>query len=202
MMDKSLGYMRSLVGFAAFLIVTVIAVFLLIRDYEKLTAFLREKEELRGVREVGKKVIDYIKTFLKAQIILLGIISTVCAVTLGLAGIKNGIFYGILAGIMDMLPFIGTGITLVPLAIFQLFSGCYGRSILILGLYGVCALLREILEPKLIGDKVGIWPVGILLGVFAGVQLFGIFGIVKGPIGLVIIYETCRYLFLPQDETH
>lgn len=201
MMDKSMGCMKSLAGLAAFLIVTVIAVFLMIRDYEKLTLFLWRNNDFQGVREVGGKVIIYIKSFLKAQVIILGIISTVCAATLGLTGVKNGIFYGILAGLLDMLPFIGTGIILVPLAIFQLLSGCYGRSILILGLYGVCALLREFLEPKLIGDKVGIWPVGILLGVFAGVQLFGIFGIVKGPLGLVIIYETCRYLFPGQGET-
>lgn len=201
MMDKSMGCMKSLARLAAFLIVTVIAVFLMIRDYEKLTSFLWRNKDFQGVREVGEKVIIYIKSFLKAQVIILGIISTVCAVTLWLTGVKNGIFYGMLAGLLDMLPFIGTGIILVPLSIFELFSGCYGRSILILGLYSVCALLREFLEPKLIGDKIGIWPVGILLGVFAGVQLFGIFGIVKGPLGLVIICETCRYLFSGQDET-
>lgn len=194
-MNKSMGYMKNMAGLAGFFIATVIAVFLMIREYDKLTSFLWKNQDFRGVREVAQKVIVYIKSFLKAQIILLGIISTVCAVTLRLIGIKNGIIYGIVAGLLDMLPFIGTGITLVPLGIFQIFSGCYGRGMLILGLYGICALLREFLEPKLIGDKVGIWPVGILLGVFAGIQLFGIFGIIKGPIGLVIICETCRYLF-------
>lgn len=194
-MDKSMTYMKCLAKGAGFLAVTVIALFLMLRDFDKLTAFLWSSEDFRGVREVAGKVILYIKTFLKAQVILLGIIGTVCAAVLGLAGINGGVFYGFLTGMMDMLPFVGTGIMLIPLAVCQFLGGSYGRSVLILALYGVCALLREFLEPKLIGDKVGIWPVGILLGVFAGVQLFGIFGIIKGPLGLVIICETCRYLF-------
>ena len=67
-------------------------------------------------------------------------------------------------------------------------------------LYGVCALLREFLEPKLIGNKIGIWPVAILFSVFAGIRLFGVAGVIKGPLGLVIIWETCRYLF-EKDKT-
>ena len=131
---------------------------------------------------------------------ILLVIGSVCAVVLGLTGIEGGIVYGMITGIMDTLPFIGTGIMLIPLAFFQLLSGNYWQGIVIICLYAVCALLREFLEPKLIGDKVGIWPVGILFSVFAGMKLFGIVGIIKGPIGLVIICETCRYLFTEKEE--
>lgn len=78
-------------------------------------------------------------------------------------------------------------------------SGNYWQAAVILCLYAACALLREFLEPKLIGSKVGIWPVGILFSVFAGIKLFGIFGIIKGPIGLVVICETCKYLFTDKE---
>lgn len=49
-------------------------------------------------------------------------------------------------------------------------------------------------------EKVGIWPVGILFSVFAGMKLFGIVGIIKGPVSLVIICETCKYLFAEKEE--
>ena len=49
--------------------------------------------------------------------------------------------------------------------------------------------MREFLEPKLIGKKVGIYPIAILLSVYAGVKLFGLGGILKGPLGLVMIYQ-------------
>lgn len=193
-MDKSLVYFKNMAGLIGFLGVMLIALFLFLKDYEKIRQWLVQNEDLTGAREVFKKVIDYIRTFLRAQLIILCIISTICAAILGIMRIPGGIWYGIFTGFMDMLPFIGTGIMLIPLAVFQLLYGNYGRAVLILCLYGICALLRELLEPKLIGKEVGIWPVGILFAVFAGVRLFGIFGIIKGPVGLVVICEVCKYL--------
>lgn len=199
-MDKSLGYFKSAAGLVSFLAVTVIALFLFLKDYEKIRGLMLQSRDLKGVWEIGKKVLDYIKTFVKAQLIILSVISAVCAVSLGIMGIRGGVLYGIFTGLMDVLPFIGTGVMLTPLAVFQLLYGHYGKVLLILCLYVVCALLREFLEPKLIGNRVGIWPVGILFAVFAGVQLFGVLGIIKGPIGLVIICETYKYLYAGKNS--
>ena len=113
---------------------------------------------------------------------------------LSFAGPEGSIFLGLLAGVMDVLPFIGTGLVLIPVSVFQLLEGKYLQAAVVLVLYVICVLIREFLEPKLIGNKVGIWPVGILFAVFAGVKLFGVAGIVKGPLGLVVICETYRYL--------
>lgn len=193
-MNKSMDYVKYAAGFFGFLAVSVIAVLLIVKDYEKIVTGFKESEDFKGVWEVGKKVIVYMKTFLKAQLIILCIISTVCAVTLGITGMEGGVMYGIITGFMDMLPFIGTGIMLVPLALIRLIGGNYWQAVVCFCLYGACAFIREFLEPKLIGNKVGIWPVGILFAVFAGIKLFGIVGIIKGPISLVIICETCKYL--------
>jgi len=194
-MNKSVGYMKNIVGVAAYLGITVVAVFLLLKDYEKIVRWMMGNEDLDGIWEIADKVIQYIKTHIKAQGTILLIISILCAGVLSLLGLKGSILYGILTGIMDLLPFIGTGIVLIPLALFQLLKANYIHAAIIFLLYGGCALIREFLEPKLIGNKVGIWPVGILFAVFVGIQLFGVFGIIKGPIGFVIICETCRYLF-------
>ena len=199
-MNKSVDYVKNIAGIVGFLAVIVIAVFLMLKDYEKLVNRLQSNHDFAPVWEIGRKVLKYIKTYVKAQAIILLVISIVCAIGLMLLGIRGGIVYGILAGFMDMLPFIGTGIMLVPIALFQLFAGEYWKAILIIGLYGLCALLREFLEPKLIGNKVGIWPVGILFAVFAGLKLFGVTGIIKGPIGLVIICETYKYLDDPEEN--
>lgn len=194
-MNKSVGYMKNIAGIVSFLIVTVIAVFLILKDYDSVAFYLQSNENIAPVYEIGKKVLYYIKTYLKAQIIILLLISIVSALTLVFLRVEGGLLIGIFTGFMDMLPFIGTGIMLMPVAFFQFLNGNYTRAVVILILYGVCALLREFLEPKLIGNKVGIWPVAILFAVFAGIKLFGISGIIKGPIGLVIIWESCRTLF-------
>ncbi|MDE6901693.1 MAG: AI-2E family transporter [Lachnospiraceae bacterium] len=134
-------------------------------------------------------VLSYIITFIKAQGVILLIISILCGTVLGIAGIPGGILFGLLAGFLDMLPFIGTGIVLVPLSVWQLLNGEYVRMVVCLILYGVCIVTRELLEPKLIGKRIGIAPVFMLLAVYAGVKLFGVGGIVKGPLALIVIYE-------------
>lgn len=199
-MNKSMLYAKSAAGAVGFLVVFIIAVFLILKDHDNIWRYIGEKKDFKGVMEVAGKVILYLKTYLKAQLTILLIISTICGAGLGILGIEGGITYGIVTGFMDMLPFIGTGIMLIPLAFFQLLSKHYMKAAVILLLYGVCAFVREFLEPKLIGNKVGIWPVGILFSVFAGVKLFGIFGIIKGPIGLVVIFETCKYFFKKKEE--
>lgn len=194
-MGKSMDYAKSIAGFVSFIVVMIIAALLIMKDYDRLLEKLKTEKDFRAIREVGEKIILYIKTFIRAQLIILCIISGLCAIVLALGGIKGGILYGILTGVMDMLPFIGTGIMLIPLALYQLIKGCYLQAFLCFGLYAACALIREFLEPKLIGDRVGVWPVGILFSVFAGLHLFGVWGIIKGPLSLVIICETCKYLW-------
>lgn len=194
-MGKSFDYIKGIISGVSFLVVMMIAVLLMMKDYGRLIEKIRSQEELEGVRTVCKKIVVYVKTFVKAQFTILLIISTICAVTLGIIGMKGGIYYGLLTGFMDMLPFVGTGIMLIPLALFMAFGGKLWQAVVCFILYAVCALVREFLEPRLIGDKVGVWPVGILFAVFAGIKLFGLSGIIKGPLALVIICETCRYLW-------
>ena len=71
----------------------------------------------------------------------------------------------------------------------QLLNGQYMRMVICLALYGVCIVTRELLEPKLIGKQIGIAPVFMLLAVYAGMKLFGVSGIIKGPLALIVIYE-------------
>jgi predicted PurR-regulated permease PerM len=150
---------------------------------------MKSSDEVRFLWVVIEGVLNYVITFVKAQGVILCVISLLCGVTLSIAGIAGGVFLGILAGCMDVLPFIGTGIVLVPLSVWQLLNGRYVQMVVCLVLYGVCVLLRELLEPKLIGKGTGIAPIWMLLAVYAGVKLFGVGGILKGPLALITIYE-------------
>ena len=183
------SYIRQLLSIIGVLAVTMIATMLLAKDYDSILAFMGAHEGSRTVLEIVLRVLRYVATFVKAQVIIMISIAAVCSLSLFFAGVENGVWFGILAGVLDALPFIGTGIVLVPLAIWQLFSGFYWKAAVCVIIYIVCALLREFLEPKLIGQKVGVYPVAILIAVYAGLKLFVLWGIVKGPIGLVLIMK-------------
>lgn len=192
LLRESLSYAKYAVSIGAFLAATAIAVILFVKDYDRIMAGLQSNCESLWLLKIMEKVLHYIGTFLKAQFIIMFAISVVCTLVLRIAGVDNGVIFGVLAGVLDMLPFIGTGIVLLPLSLWQLLNGWYVQAVICLLLYAGCAILREFLEPKLIGEKVGIYPIAILLSVYAGVKLFGVWGILKGPLGLVMICQIYR----------
>lgn len=190
MLSQSLVYVKVLVAFGGFLITFIIATVLLAKDYDEIMNRLLDREDCHVLLEVICGLIRYIASFVKAQVIIICVIAGLAAVTLAIIGIEQGALWGILAGLMDVLPFVGTGIILIPLALMQFFSADYVSAIVCTILYVVCIFLREILEPRLIGKRIGVTPIAVLISIYAGIQLFGIGGIIKGPLGFMLIYQT------------
>ncbi len=197
-LSKSFEYAKVLGTIGAFMATFVISTLLLAKDYDAIMNKLLEREECHVLLQVICGVIRYIATFVKAQALIMGIIGLVAALVLWIAGIPNGVLWGLMAGVLDALPFIGTSIVLIPLAIVQVMQGVYGRAVACLVLYGICILLREILEPRLIGNRMGVAPIAVLVSLYAGIQLFGIWGIIKGPLGFVLIRES--YIHIKNEK--
>lgn len=192
MISSSYTCFKGIFGAVAFIFITLIAAVLLEKDYKPFIEWLKSADDISFIWKMFKGVIDYIITFVKAQGIIMLIISVTCCSVLWAAGINGSVFLGILAGILDMLPFIGTGIVLVPTAIWQLLNGRYVAVAVCLALYVSCILIREFLEPKLIGDRLGIAPVLMMLAIYAGIKLFGFAGIIEGPLALIVIYQLLK----------
>ncbi len=192
MLSQSLEYAKTAGALGAFFVTFIIAAVLLAKDYDDIMNQLLDREECHVLLEVICGIIRYIATYVKAQLIIMAAIAGVAALALAASGIRHGVIWGIVAGIMDALPFVGTGIVLVPLSVVQLFGGQYGLAAACIALYVACIFLRELLEPRLIGKRIGVTPIAILISLYAGIRLFGIWGILKGPLGFVIIYQAYR----------
>lgn len=197
-MSQSLEYVKIMGILGGFLVTFLISTVLLAKDYDDIMNRLLDRRECHVLLEVICGVTRYIATYVKAQMVIMTIIGTTAALVLGIAGISNGILWGILAGLLDALPFIGTGIVLMPLTVVQLMQGAYGRAGACVVLYIVCIFQRELLEPRLIGRRMGVPPIAVLISLYVGIQLFGVWGIVKGPLGFVLIRES--YLSIRRIE--
>lgn len=125
--------------------------------------------------------------YIKTQAILIGLVSLTCA--FGLMVLKNpyALLIGVLIGVFDAFPLLGSVMILVPWAVICFIRGNVFAGAVLLTLYGICQFLREYLEPKLLGGKMGISPVYSLMAVTIGYELFGIPGLFLGPFGLVLI---------------
>ena len=187
-----------------FKIITYVAIFfvsliLFCKDFLKIKQKIEEQEN-NTLLQVIRGVVSYIKAFLKTQVIIFFVIVVLSSITLTILGVPNGWLFGLLAGTLDTFPFLGTGIVLGPLAAWLFLQGQMWQGFFCLLLYGVCALLRELLEPKLVGEKVGIYPIVLFASVFVGMHIFGVGGIIKGPLSVVIIYELRKVLLAKERE--
>ena len=142
--------------------------------------------------EVKKELSGAGIAYLKTQIILIILISLTCSI--GFFIIKNpyALLFGVMIGILDAFPILGSGMILVPWAIIYFIKGKMLSGAVLLTLYGICQFFREYLEPKLLGGKMGVRPVHSLMAVYVGYELFGISGIFLGPMGLVLIKSLWR----------
>lgn len=131
--------------------------------------------------------------YLKAQGIIIFIVAAVSAAGIFILGSPYAILLGILIGIVDAFPVLGSGSVLIPWAVVQLVQKDFYEAAVLFTLYVITMLIREILEPRLMGKEMGLKPLYVLLSVYVGIKLFGLGGIVLGPIGLTIlktVFET------------
>lgn len=187
--DRSVEGCRLLISAAGFIGIWMIASVLLCRDYEEIAEKIQKTELGKTVWQYAERTLFLIGGYFKAQAAILTAISLIAAAGLFAAGIKNGIWIGIAAGVLDALPFIGTGLVLFPMAVWQLILGNTGKVLMIAAVYAGCVIVREYLEPKLLGRQAGMYPVVMLFSVYAGVKLFGLSGIFLGPLYAVLLKE-------------
>lgn len=164
-----------------------LSVFLLAGVFTKLKSRMEQSKEGRLLLGISGDIITYIKAYLKTQGKLFLIICLLCIPTLTFSGIQGGWLLGILAGILDFFPVFGTGIVLVPTALWQFLERDYVPGIICAILFLVCAVVREVLEPKFLGSAIKLPSIGIWISIYAGIQLFGASGIFKGPIAYLLI---------------
>ena len=125
--------------------------------------------------------------YLKAQGLLLFFIAVISTIVLLLLKNPYAVLLGIIIAVVDAFPILGSGTVLIPWAVFSWFQKDYVTAAVLLTLYVVTVVVREVLEPRLMGKEMGLKPLYVLLSVYVGLKLFGVGGIVLGPIGLTIL---------------
>lgn len=105
-------------------------------------------------------------------------------------GILRVNYFGLIALIvafLDFLPFLGTGTVLIPWAIIRILTAEYKTAIGLLVIWGVGQLARQLIQPKIVGDSIGVPPLPTLFLLFIGYKISGVVGmIVAVPIGLLV----------------
>lgn len=203
LIGKSFSYLATIGQFCIFLIVSFICTILFAKETDRWKHALLNlavtapsiDRLLSIILRMGKKIGKMLGAYFRTQSCILLLISLTAVAGLFIARIPNAFIYGLLAGIFDMLPFIGTGIILVPWTLIQLIQGNIASAIIVIITYILCMVIREFLEPRLMGNCMSISPVGILISIYAGVMFYGIGGVLLGPVTLLISVELSKEIF-------
>lgn len=168
-----------------------LATYFFIADREKLAEKLDKvlpasfkKKTLRLYRQTLGAVGGYFK----AQFKIMGVIYVVLVIGLLIFQVKYAWLIGFFIALLDMLPFFGTGTALLPWAVIKLFSGSYQISIGMIALYVLTFLIHQLLQPKMVGDSLGMDPFAALFFMYVGYRVSSVFGmIIAIPIGMLLI---------------
>lgn len=171
------------------IIMGCIAAFYMMYDYEKISNFLMKQcssNTKKFVRIFNQNVLFSVFKMLFSYVI----ISVICFFELSLGfmilGIKDAWFVAFIIAVVDVLPILGSGGILTPWAIIAFISGDFVRGFGLLALWGVIIVVRQIVEPKIVGSQVGLHPLIIIMSMYIGLETMGAIGLVMAPLYVII----------------
>jgi len=125
--------------------------------------------------------------FLKAQLTLVSITTVIILIGLIILRVDYAITIALVTGIVDIIPYLGTGLVFVPWIIYEVITGQMPQAIGLTVLYIIVLVQRQIMEPKILSSSIGLDPLATLVALFVGFKLIGFLGLIVGPVTLVII---------------
>lgn len=173
-------------------LICLIATVFIAVDFDSISAFLNRnmpENTLRVVLSVKESFLEIVWKFIKSYFFIFLITASEIFIILLLIGQKNAILIAMLVAVFDAFPIVGSGMVLLPWAVITLFSGATVKGIELMALYLVVVIVRQIIEPKIVGKHVGLRPIVSLFCMYVGTKLFGGLGLFALPITAAIITD-------------
>lgn len=175
---------------ATVLIFSLLATFFISKDWDKLTGYtgsLLPDKAKTSSKTVFADLKKALFGFVRAQLTLISITTVIILIGLLILRVDYAITIALIMGIVDIIPYLGTGAIFVPWIIYEIIAGDMGLSIGLGVLYVVVLTQRQIMEPKILSSSIGLDPLATLIALFVGFKTIGFLGLIVGPVTLVII---------------
>ncbi|MFD2613479.1 sporulation integral membrane protein YtvI [Paenibacillus gansuensis] len=186
----TISVIKALPSIATIAIVILLATFFISKNWRRHQQQFSEwlpSNTLRTFAVIWADLQKALFGYLRAQFILISITAMFVIVGLLILNVNYAITIGLLIGLVDLLPYLGTGAVMVPWIIYVYVYGDIQLGIGLSIVYGIILVARQILEPKVLASSVGLDPLATLIAMFIGLKLFGVLGLIIGPVTLVIL---------------
>lgn len=173
------------------------SLFYIAADYEKIHAVIRKliPQSLKApLSRLKHSTLSLLCHTLKAYGVLFLITFFILSLAFFLMKIDYPLWWALLAAGLDALPAIGIGMILIPWGCGLLVSGHTATGVAMLALYAVMTVLRQALEPRILGRELGVPPLLSLLSLYLGFRLFGGWGLLLSPLLSVLFTRLFHYI--------
>lgn len=179
-------------GLLVTVIISIVACCFMTARYGENTAFILRQLSSKNqaiLLKTKNLFMENIVKMLKGYIIIMFVTFIELFIGFSLLRLEYALILAVLIALLDVLPVLGTGTVIIPWAVFELILGDFLKGIELLILYGVITVIRNIIEPRIIGKQVGLSPVVTLMSMYLGLNLFGVFGMFGLPVILIILVK-------------
>lgn len=184
-LNAATNFALALPNIIIFLVMLILGTFFFTKDYQLVINFFKELLPSRVIR-ILSHIRDVIgkafSSYLKAQLHLMLITSLLVTVCLWIIGKDNALLLGLICGLVDALPLLGTAAILVPWALISFIYGDMYSAVALLIIEALVFIVRELAEPKILSRHIGIHPILTLVSIYIGLKYFGILGVILAPI--------------------
>ncbi len=189
-----LGYAGNMViqipNVLVFCIVTIVSSFFMSISFPKVKSFILAQfkpQQQNLIIDIKKTFFSTVGKYLRSYSILMFITFAELLIFFLIFGFEPALPLAFLISIVDILPVLGVGTILIPWSLVSLLTGAPWRALILICMYIVITIVRQVLEPKVIGDHVGMMPILTLFCIWVGLKLFGFLGMFLIPITVVIL---------------
>lgn len=182
-------------NFAVALVVFMMGSYFITGDYPRLRFELADRVPMVD-RDFCRSVKDIFMSafggYVKSQLILSAGVFMILTIGFLLMRQPYGLLLAFGLAVLDFIPIIGSGTMMVPWAVVDMVLGNYGEAAALMSIWGVIALFRRFAEPKILGDQTGLSPILSLVGIYVGMKLGGVLGMVVGPLLLLVCINLAK----------
>lgn len=173
-----------------FTLITIMATYFMSSDRERISAVLTRhlpESWIKRILIIKKDMFSALFGYLRAALIIMAITFTELFIGFNIIGVGYPLLLAFLIAIIDALPVLGTGGVLIPWAIYSFVTNDIKMGVSILVLYVVVLVIRQVIEPRVVGHQIGVYPLLTLTAMYIGLQLIGFAGLILGPITFLLI---------------
>lgn len=182
-------------GFAVALVVFMMASYFITGDYPRLRQEFTHRVPMMArdfCRSVKNIFMSAFGGYIKSQLILSAGVFLILSVGFFIMGQPYSLLLAFGLAVLDFIPIIGAGTVMVPWAVIDMVLAQYGEAAALMAVWGVIVLFRRFAEPKILGDQTGLSPILSLVGIYVGMKVGGVLGMVMGPLLLLVCINLAK----------